>query len=59
MYCARGGARRCPVKKLALNINCDWLESYRAANAELLKHEPDFAHWLQTEYIPIAGGWQY
>jgi hypothetical protein len=47
------------VGKLLLTPDGDWLETYRAANAELLKREPDFARWLETEYVPIAGGWQY
>jgi hypothetical protein len=36
----------------------DWLISYRNANAERLR-DTDFAAWLQTDYVPIAGGWQY
>ena len=40
------------------NSLVNWLESYEAAHPEYLS-DPDFAAWLQTEYIPIAGGWQY
>jgi hypothetical protein len=36
----------------------DWLTSYRIAHAERLR-DADFAAWLETDYIPIAGGWQY
>jgi hypothetical protein len=37
----------------------DWLSAYKAANAERLRREPKFAQWLDSEYVPIAGGWQY
>lgn len=37
----------------------DWLDSYRAQNRALLEADPEFRHWLETEYKPIAGGWQY
>jgi hypothetical protein len=37
----------------------DWLEKYKAANAERLESRPDFAAWLATDFVPIAGGWQY
>jgi hypothetical protein len=37
----------------------DWLTTYKASNAQRLKGDPQFAEWLDTEYVPIAGGWQY
>jgi hypothetical protein len=36
----------------------DWLVGYQSANPELLR-DPEFAAWLETDYVPIAGGWQY
>lgn len=41
------------------SVDESWLAAYRAANAELLKSEPEFARWLADDYVPIAGGWQY
>lgn len=37
----------------------DWLAEYKASKAQLLNANPEFAAWLETEYVPIAGGWQY
>lgn len=37
----------------------DWLAAYKLTNAERLNSEPEFAAWLDGEYVPIAGGWQY
>jgi hypothetical protein len=39
--------------------SAEWLAAYRSANADRLRDEPGFANWLETEYVPIAGGWQY
>lgn len=36
-----------------------WLEVYKAGHRELLEADPEFANWLETEYRPLAGGWQY
>jgi hypothetical protein len=36
-----------------------WLEVYRASQRELLGSDPDFARWLDEEYVPVAGGWMY
>jgi hypothetical protein len=36
-----------------------WLTAYKAANEDRLRTEPEFAAWLEDEYVPIAGGWQY
>jgi hypothetical protein len=36
-----------------------WIEDYKAANAALLGAEPGFRRWLDEEYAPIGGGWQY
>ena len=40
-------------------LSPDWMASYRAANAERLKTDTEFARWLESDYVPIAGGWQY
>ena len=47
------------IETQRLGVDDSWLAAYRAANADLLKIEPDFARWLADEYVPIAGGWQY
>jgi hypothetical protein len=36
-----------------------WLERYKASHQQLLDADPDFARWLEEEYLPIAGGWMY
>ena len=36
-----------------------WLETYKEQYCETLASNPDFARWLDEEYVPIAGGWQY
>jgi hypothetical protein len=36
-----------------------WLDRYRASKHEVLDADPDFARWLEEEYLPIAGGWMY
>jgi|GEM_PF-6540925 len=36
-----------------------WLASYKDASRDLLLSDPEFAHWLDQDYVPIAGGWQY
>ena len=35
------------------------LSEYFTTNAHLMNSDPGFAAWLKTEYVPIAGGWQY
>lgn len=42
-----------------VGFDTDWLHSYRATNSNRLSDDPDFAAWLESEYVPIAGGWQY
>jgi hypothetical protein len=42
-----------------VNGSCDWLMAYKADHSEHLRSDPTFAQWLETEYVPIAGGWQY
>jgi hypothetical protein len=37
----------------------DWLDEYRRANHELIAGDPEFGRWLDEEYVPIGGGWQY
>jgi hypothetical protein len=36
-----------------------WLEAYKAANRAILDEDPEFAAWLDRDYVPIAGAWQY
>jgi len=36
-----------------------WLAQYSKAHAGLLQSDREFALWLDRDYIPIAGGWQY
>lgn len=36
-----------------------FVRRYAEANPDLLAADPDFATWLETEYRPIEGGWQY
>lgn len=36
-----------------------WLDNYMVVNAPLLDAEPEFRRWLEEEYVPIAGAWQY
>jgi hypothetical protein len=38
---------------------CRWVEGYKAANTALLASDPEFRRWLEEEYVPIGGGWQY
>ena len=36
-----------------------WLRTYKKTHQDLLSADPNFARWLDEEYVPIAGGWQY
>jgi hypothetical protein len=36
-----------------------WVEDYKDENTALLDADPEFRRWLEEEYIPIGGGWQY
>jgi len=45
--------------KVASNAVGDWLDAYKTANQDRLKRSPEFAAWLESDYVPIAGGWQY
>jgi hypothetical protein len=36
-----------------------WLENYKQGHAALLHKDPEFARWLDEEYRPLAGRWQY
>jgi hypothetical protein len=36
-----------------------WLETYEASQRELLYSDPEFARWLDEEYVPVAGAWMY
>jgi len=44
----------CPVFSVAEDLG-----EYRSNNQHLLRDYPEFAKWLDDEYFPIAGGWQY
>jgi hypothetical protein len=44
---------------MLVNIENDWLTVYKAENKDHLDSEPEFAAWLESQYVPIAGGWQY
>ena len=36
-----------------------WLSTYKHEHRELLQNDSEFARWLEDEYVPLAGGWQY
>ena len=36
-----------------------WLSAYKNEHHALLEADPAFQHWLETEYVPLAGAWQY
>jgi hypothetical protein len=36
-----------------------WLANYKDDSYDLLMNDPEFALWLDQEYVPIAGGWLY
>ena len=43
-----------------LNVLTDEIVSnYKDVHAETLIQDPEFARWLENEYVPIAGAWQY
>jgi hypothetical protein len=44
---------------LSFNVDGDWFAAYRAASEDRLRSTPEFTAWLETDYVPIAGGWQY
>jgi len=35
------------------------VDDYKFTHQELLSANPDFRGWLEKEYVPITGGWQY
>ena len=35
------------------------VDDYKLRHQELLAADPDFREWLEKEYVPITGGWQY
>jgi hypothetical protein len=37
----------------------NWLENYKQEHAALLQQDAEFARWLDKDYRPLAGGWQY
>ena len=43
---------------LTSDVWTGWLADYRQANPERFE-DTEFAAWLENEYVPIAGGWQY
>ena len=36
-----------------------WVKAYQADNTALLDAVPAFRRWLDEEFVPIGGGWQY
>lgn len=36
-----------------------WISDYKTRNASLIADNHAFARWLENDYKPIAGGWQY
>jgi hypothetical protein len=36
-----------------------WLETYQTSHREVLRRDPEFARWLDEEYVPVAGAWMY
>ncbi len=36
-----------------------WLSAYKKEQRVLLETDHAFRAWLETEYVPIAGAWQY
>lgn len=46
------------VGELATDRVTGWLSEYWTANAERFD-DAQFASWLASQYVPIAGGWQY
>ena len=36
-----------------------WLTTYKIDHREILQEDPEFARWLDEDYVPIAGGWAY
>lgn len=36
-----------------------WLQQYKDSHTDLLDQDPQFRQWLDEEYLPIGGGWQY
>ena len=49
---------RCAVIAPA-TLPAEFLREYLTANRTLVDSDPEFAAWLETEYRPIEGGWQY
>lgn len=35
------------------------VDAYKRSHQELLASNPEFREWLEREYVPITGGWQY
>jgi hypothetical protein len=53
-------ARRDPMTDKVLEFPWGlWLQDYKESHRDLLASDPDFARWLDEEYLPIAGGWMY
>jgi hypothetical protein len=40
-------------------LPAEFLREYLTANRTLVDSDPEFAAWLETEYRPIEGGWNY
>lgn len=37
----------------------DLLVDYKQEHVGLIRENPAFARWLEEDYRPLAGGWQY
>lgn len=35
------------------------VETYKVSYRPLLEADPAFASWMEAEYVPLAGAWQY
>ncbi len=36
-----------------------WIDSYAEQKVDAVGADPEFRTWLEEEYVPIFGGWQY
>ena len=35
------------------------IQAYRTVHKARLDEDPSFAGWMESQYVPIAGAWQY
>jgi hypothetical protein len=36
-----------------------WMQDYKESHRQLLDADAEFERWLDNEYVPIGGAWQY